>query len=82
MCRSKKEPILRANVLSLQAIQPLSVMFMQRTLQLPSSAKSPCIVSSVTVCSTSTKDDPYAVTNMHKDKPKQEKKVKCMSRCI
>ena len=55
---------------------------MQRTLQLPSSAKSPCIVSSVTVCFTSTKDDPYAVTNMHKDKPKQEKRVKCMSRCI
>lgn len=49
---------------------------MQRTLQLPSSAKSPCIVSSVTVCFTSTKDDPYAVTNMHKDEPKQEKKVK------
>ena len=52
---------------------------MQRTLQLPSSSKSPCIVSSVTVCFTSTEDDPYAVTEVHKDKPKQEKKVKCMS---
>ena len=79
MCRGKKERILRANVLSLQAIQPIWVMFMQCTLQLPSSSKSPCIVSSITVCFTSTKDDPYAVTTMHKDKPKQEKKVKCMS---